>query len=838
MANCVGTQTLNLSATRKTMHRLIYTFLLLAFGSGLIQAQDFIHYLADPQGTPRTHSADITKMVVDVAFDAPAGKVYGKVTHSFAPIRAAVDTLFWDAPGIDIRKVQLRNEGAKDWKTVEFSTNESGLITKFNPPLSWNNRFELEIEYVATPRKGIYFIGWNSPEISDPKNQTRRQIWTQGQGIDNRHWIPMYDDMNDKFITETIVRFDENYKVLSNGKLKSSKKNGDGTMTWHYCMEKRHAGYLLMLAIDRFGVKESKTKRGTPVQFWYYPEHPEKVEPTSKYTEEIIEFLEDETGFPYPWGTYSQVMVQDFMYGAMENTSATIFGDFFNVDEIGFNDRNYVSVNAHELTHQWFGDLVTARSGRGTWLQESFATYYAKLFMGHIYGPDEYAWNMRGEVQSALRAGEKDDFPVAHTKGGTSRVYPKGSTVLHMLRYVLGDEAYKKVITYYLEQHAFGNVETNDLIQACEDVLGMNMRWFFDQWVYRGGEPHFSITRNSTPDETTLLIRQVHDRNTTIHTFDMPIRIGVYFKDGSKMEKSYRIYRESELIRIPHGGKKDVSYVLFDINSEILKKVTFEKDEKELLDQLSGAANMIDRYDALVGLQKTDASKKRDALKKQFEKESYWAIKAEIVRQLLKDTESTGWLLGKLANEDVRVRRVVLTETDSIEPFLDLYRAALKDQSYINRVAAMEKLGSYNQTECSNMLAQTKGIIGQNHNVRLTWLKYRLGQLHSGAQPESPDEWPLLQQELNGYTTNLYEFRTRVEAFELIKSQNNPDEVCLKAMLEASINPNRRLAQPAVDVLNYFKQQEILDQKIQKVYEQAGFSAEQRKLIQKTGILK
>ena len=164
-----------------------------------------------------------------------------------------------------------------------------------------------------------------------------------------------------------------------------------------------------MLAIDRYAVKETKTKNGTPIQFWYYPEHPEKVEPTSLHTEKIIEFLEDETGFPYPWGTYSQVMVQDFMYGAMENTSATIFGDFFNVDEKGFNDRNYVSVNAHEATHQWFGDIVTARSGRGTWLQESFATYYAKLFMKSVYGADEYAIIMRNEVRSALAAGKEDE---------------------------------------------------------------------------------------------------------------------------------------------------------------------------------------------------------------------------------------------------------------------------------------------------------------------------------------------------------------------------------------------------------------------------------------------
>ncbi|MCB9246802.1 MAG: M1 family metallopeptidase [Flavobacteriales bacterium] len=817
------------------MQRLLYILLLnLFFTSGLV-AQDHVHYLADPKGTPRTHSADITKMVVDVRFDPPAGKVFGKVTHTFTPLRERVDTLFWDAPGISILKVHLRASGAKDWKETIFNTNSTGLVTRFEPPLSWGNNYELKIEYEASPRKGIYFIGWNSPTVTDPRNQTRKQIWTQGQGIDNRYWIPMYDDMNDKFITETIVQFDEKYRVLSNGALKSEKKNGDGTKTWHYAMEKPHAGYLLMLAIDQFGVKETKTSRGTPVQFWYYPEHPEKVEPTSKYTETIIEFLEDETGFPYPWGTYSQVMVQDFMYGAMENTSATIFGDFFNVDERSFNDRNYVSVNAHELTHQWFGDLITARSGRGTWLQESFATYYAKLFMGATYGADEYAWNLRGEVQSALRAGEKDDYPVAHTQGGTSRVYPKGSAVLHMLRYVLGDAAYKKVIKYYLEQHAFGNVETNDLVQACEDVLGLNMRWFFDQWVYRGGEPHYEITRNSTKEETSLLIRQIQHQNATVQTFDMPIHIGVYFTDGSKVEKSYRIYRESELIRIPHGGNKTVSYVLFDINSEILKKQTFDKKTDELMAQLSSAEHMIDRYDALMGLSKTDVKIKREALQKQYQKEKHWSIKAEIVRQLMQDAGSRDWILTTLKSEDVRVRRVVLSELDSIGSYLDLFRSALNDASYINVCAAMKKLGEYSTSERNAMLGQTEHVVGQNHNVRLLWLQYKLQQLEEEGKTDVRK--PYLD-ELYAYTTNLYEFRTRTAAFELVRSRNEAPDICIRAMLEASINPNRRLAQPAIDVLRYFNEQEQVRKNIQRVYDESGFSEVDKKRIRETGLVK
>jgi aminopeptidase N len=235
----------------------------------------------------------------------------------------------------------------------------------------------------------------------------------------------MYDNMNDKFTTETITTFDKDYSVLSNGALKSVKANADGTKTWHYAMGHPHAGYLLMLAIDKYAIKKTKTKTGVPVAFYYYPESPEKVEPTSMYTEKMIEFLEEETGIPYPWESYSQVMVQDFMYGAMENTTATIFGDFFNVDSRGFLDRNYIGVNCHELTHQWFGDLITARGGGDTWLQESYATYYAKIFFGTIEGDDRVKMMQRQEMNAALRASETDNNPIRFSGAGTARVYQK-----------------------------------------------------------------------------------------------------------------------------------------------------------------------------------------------------------------------------------------------------------------------------------------------------------------------------------------------------------------------------------------------------------------------------
>ncbi|MFY7796576.1 MAG: M1 family metallopeptidase, partial [Bacteroidia bacterium] len=342
---------------------------------------------------------------------------------------------------------------------------------------------QIVFEYIAHPKKGIYFSGYTAangqPLLGniDESDMIRKQIWTQGQGIDNRHWIPMIDDRSDKYITETVVTHDSKHQVLSNGTLKSKKVNKDGTTTWHYALNQPHAGYLLMLGIGNYAVKNSKTALGTPIQFWYYPEHPEKVEPTSRYSEQIIDFLATETGIPYPWISYSQVMVQDFLYGAMENTSATTFGDFFWVDKRGFQDRNYVVVNAHEATHQWFGDFITGRHAGEQWLQESFATFYPGLFVGSVYGNDELDWYFRDQMNGAVAAGKANSLPVRHSAAGSSRHYPKGASVLHMLRHILGEDNFRRSINHYLQKHAFATVETWDLQKAILDETGINMDW-------------------------------------------------------------------------------------------------------------------------------------------------------------------------------------------------------------------------------------------------------------------------------------------------------------------------------------------------------------------------
>jgi aminopeptidase N len=795
------------------MVKPILLILILILGTGNLFSQcDLSCYHADPDSREREHSVDITHMKVEVSFDVndpKGGKVIGKVTHHFEPLRAKVDTLFFDGPGIQINSATL------DGKTLKFKTNTQGVTVYFNPPLSWDKKHQIEFDYTAYPRKGLFFIGWDRPEYTGPADmfRIRRQIWTQGQGIDHRNWIPMYDNMNDKFTTETLITFDEQYKVLSNGKLMSNKKSKDKTNTWHYKLDKPHAGYLLMLAIGKYDIKSTKTKRGIPVHFWYYPEFKDRVEYSSMHTERMIDFLEEETGYPYPWGEYSQVMVQDFLYGAMENTTATIFGDFFNVDKRAFEDRNYIGVNCHELTHQWFGDLITARASNDIWMQENFATFYAKWFFGDLpgYNWDEVKWNQIGEFNSALKAAEKDNYPIRHTKGGTPRAYPKGSSALQMLRSVISDEAFKRSVKLYLETHAFQNVEAADFFNAFKDKLGMNLDWFFDQWFLRGGEPHYKIYYHTTKSGTLINVEQIHKTDMVIGTFKMPVNIGVYYKDGSYASKRCEIENHFETFLIPNPAGKEISFVVFDENWEILKKTTFERTPEELTQQALKAQNMADRYEAVLALSQISIDKKRTSLEQILESKSeFYAVKNEAWKQWLKANSNSSTLPVMFAPKEHRAVRQ--TWAQHLNPMNHLHRKALEDlltdSSYQVIETALDNLfgstGLRSNPEfgkmAENWLAKTKDIIGMNYAVRVKWLEYSLS--YSGSL--RVDIHHNLSTELVNLCSPDFEFRTRVNAMEAIKRMNFYHSIAIDHIIEAIYKPNGRLAGPASSVLQWF----------------------------------
>jgi aminopeptidase N len=752
-------------------------------------------YLDDGAWAPREHNVDFIHMSLNVSFDVKTGTVNGKVTHRFTPLQAKVDSIWLDGPGIKISEATLNG------KQVTVKTEENGFWIMTGKTLVPLEKDSLTLTYQAVPRHGLYFVGWN-----DPAGICRKQIWSQGQGIDNRNWIPFYDEMNDKITTDMTVTFDAKYKVLSNGNKLEEKINKDGTKTWHYQLNKPYAPYLVMLGIGDYEIKETKSKSGVPMHLYYYPDWKDRVETTYKYSEQMIDFYENEIGVKYPWPSYSQIPVQEFMYGAMENVTATVYGDFLFVDERANWDRGYVGVNAHELAHQWFGDYITAKSDAHHWLQESFATYYDQLFERSVFGEDNFNWQRREAQNAALAEGEKNILPVAHSQAGSARHYPKGAFVLNMLKYVVGGrEVYNRGIKNYLDKHAYSNVVSEDLLSSFQETTGMSLTWFWDEWVYRGGEPSYVVSAeqiNSGKAVTRFSVMQDQPVSDVSQLFKMPIWFEVHYTDGTMDRKMQWIEAKNEVVDIPNASNKKIAYVLFDPNNEILKKVRFTKGLEWLEAQALTATNMLDRYDALVALRTFSLDQKREILKKAYAKETFQATKGEIVRQLIDDNNESSRAIIKsaIADKDVLMHKAVINNTTIIAADMrPEYEKLLTSPSYDVVIASMDKLSIQFPDHANEYLQKTKGVTGTTgQNVEIKWLEIN-------ARTNNMDQASI--DKLIAYTNMSYEFRTRVNAAQALRRLDYFNETMMKNLFNAMLSPNTRLANPCGDVVNTFYNQ-------------------------------
>lgn len=807
------------------------SFVLLAFVLGTLGVyaqQDVLHtatYYASPAAIPREHPVDFQKLRLEVRFDTLAGIVKGRVEHTFTVLQQRVDSIVFDAVKISIKQAMLNGRPAR------YRSTDTSVIVYCEPPLQWDSKGSVQFTYEATPRKGIYFVGWNERSGKMP-----RQIWTQGQAADNRHWIPMYDDANDKMITEAVITFDSTYTVVSNGDLKSVVTNSDGSRTWEYGMRKPHSTYLMMIAIGKFGVTKDTSASGVPMEMYWYADRPQMAEPTYRMSVEAMDFLEQRIGVPYPWGVYRQVPVADFIFGAMENTTATIFGDFYQVDARGFLDRSYVRTNVHELTHQWYGDLVTGRSLAHLWLQESFATFYPYLFAERYYGEDEAQWDRRGMQNRALAAGEKNRLPIVHPEAGGDRVYPKGAVVLDMMRHAYGDSALHRVLRSYLNAHAFGNVETNDLYQAYQDVLGIAPYQFFKQWLYQGGEPHFKITVGTSltsglqgaSTATVVNVEQIHPVDDLTGYFTVPVTISVHYDDGSLDSVRTTVSGPHASVRIPNAGGKKIGFILFDPGSTVLKKVTFAKDRQTLLAQVRKAPKMIDRYDALVELAKDTAASQDvlGVLEDVMEREQHHGIRSEAVRQAISMAQrgiDHAWRVVEFGMKDrhVDVRKAAINGMPLLPKKLEEPAMALLiDSSYQVVASSVSRVCSSFPERKERVMEMTKGVSSPEGVVEIARLEVLVADGNTMSYNDLAD--------LCG---PAYEFRTRQNAMRALKRTGQLNDQAATNLIDAAVHSNSRLAAVAREVIAYFLEQSRSRGILMKVSSSVQLEADRRRQL-------
>ncbi len=429
--------------------------------------------------------ANFTHAAITVDVDAPGKSISGQVVYTFTATQK-LDSVFLDARNMKFNAVRLDGKAAK----YAYNGKAISILKKLTPGKS----YQLTLDFTAHPAQTVYFMGWDD-EI--PGNE---QVWTQGQGKYTSHWLPSFDDMNEKVEFDLSITFDARYEVIANGALTGTELLAD-RKTWHYDMKAPMSSYLLAFVIGTYRVITVEPESGPPLQLYSYPGDSLRVEPTYRYTLPIFEFLEAEIGVPYPWQNYKEIPVRDFLYAGMENTGTTIFSDGYMIDSIAFIDKNYVNVNAHEMAHQWFGNLVTETDGRHHWLQEGFATYYAYLAEKHLFGDEYFYWKLY-ETALQLESLKGEGQALTDPKASSLTFYEKGAWAVHILKETIGEAAFKQGIAAYLKKYAYRNVKVADFIAEMEKASGRNLRDFSRMWLYEPvfpiSEAHENLIANST----------------------------------------------------------------------------------------------------------------------------------------------------------------------------------------------------------------------------------------------------------------------------------------------------------------------------------------------------
>jgi aminopeptidase N len=391
-----------------------------------------------------------------------------------------------------------------------------------------------------------------------------------------------------------------------------------------------------------------------------------------------------------------------------------------------------------------------------------------------------------------------------HTQAGSPRIYPKGSLVLDMIKYVIGEDEYKRSVLAYLKAHPYSNVDTHDFYVSFLETTGINLDWFFDEWLYKGGEPHYKVSYEPFMSlfgkgYTQITVTQTQEQDGVTGLFKMPIVFEVHYVDGSTATQKEWIENATQVVKVANPDGKEIEYVLFDPNSQVIKAVEFEKRPAELKAQGLKAKNMIDRYDAIVALAAQPFADRKGFLVEAYLKEPFWANRAELVKQLAPELDSldAGLVKRILTDPNARVRQALLDNSGQIPAkFLTDFETLLSDSSYWIEENALVKLSNQYPKNTSRYLEATKNDKGIGNKVHVAWLEVATGLDRNRYLPQ-----------LVEYASPSYEFRARGYAFAALARLNYLDEKLLGYLVDAALNPNTRLANPAKQILNDYKQQ-------------------------------
>lgn len=742
---------------------------------------------------PRDRVVDLKHVKLSVSFDLKARSVIGTAELTLQVVGGEPRRVELDCEDTVVNAVKLNG------KPVEYTQTDRHLVVEFPAVPKPGAPFVVSVDYVSTPLRGIYFTG---PDKGYPDKPV--QIWTQGQDTDNHHWFPCIDEPRGRITSEIIVTVPDNWSTVSNGRIVKESHNARGkTRTFHWLQDKPHAVYLITLAASDFSRVVLKEK-GPLIDF--YVERGREADGKRSFgnTPAMIKLYEDLFGEKYPWDKYTQVAVQDFIFGGMENTSATTQTDLTLHDEKAHLDFSSDFLVSHEAVHQWFGDLITCRDWSHGWLNEGFATYFEAVWQEHHRGNDEYLWDVLGMARGYMSEGYRRPI-VDNTYRSPSdlfdrHLYEKGGAVLHMLRRELGDDQFYRAIKHYVASCRGRNVATPDFERAIEEATGRSMDWFFDQWVYKPGHPELKVAYTWDGDKktATLNVRQTQTGEGTPRVFRATVDVVFTTAEGRQAFRASLTEREHTLTYVLPSRPKMVQ---FDAGYGLLRTLEFTKSRDLLEFQLANDVDVIGRIEAAEGLGKLGSPEAVRALKKAALSDKFWAVQATAARQLgkVKTDAALAALLGCVKVEHPKARRGV---ADGLGEFKDeraaqaLAKILDGDKSYYVTMTAAVGLGKTRSKSAYDQLI--KALERPSHLEAI-----RAGALAGLA--ELKDERALeVARSLTAYGKPQ---RARESAVgTLAKLGENKPETVVDTMIDLLDDPWLRVRQRATSALGSLKE--------------------------------
>lgn len=658
---------------------------------------------------PRDRAVDIQHIRLEVALDFKERKISGTATHRLSAIAGAVDRLEFDAAEIAIASVRVGDRKAS------FDQADEKLAIELEHPLKPGETIEVTIDYSARPRRGLYFVG---PDEGYPNKPV--EAWTQGEDEDSRYWFPCYDYPNDRVTSEVIATVPEKFTAVSNGELIGVSADAAAhTRTFHWRHEVPHSAYLISLAAGEF-VEIRDQAGAVPVLYYVHPGREEDARRAFGNTPRMIQFYERTIGVPYPYAKYAQVAVSDFIFGGMENTSATTQTADTLHDARAHLDFTSDPLVAHELAHQWWGDLLTCRDWSHAWLNEGFATYFEALWCEEDKGADEFAWNLRQD-----RDGYFDEDTRHYRRSIVTNkykapielfdrhLYEKGSLVLHMLRRTVGDELFFRSLNVYCTRHRGHNVITQDLQRAFDDATGRNLDFFFDQWVYKEGHPEIEVTSSFDEKQklASVTVKQTHKVSDRTPLFRFPVTIALMDSEGRETRHRVEIRDKENVFHFP--SEKAPKAVRFDPGFDVLKSLKHKRGREALELVLKHAPEAIGRGEAARELGKEGSPQAAAALRQALLGDKFWGVRSDAAAALgaVRSSEARAALLEGLTIEHPKARRAVVRA-------LGEFRGDPEAAAALAAIVERGDASYYVEAEAAHALGKTRDGRAFDHLVR------------------------------------------------------------------------------------------------------------------------